>query len=54
MAGKTQKFLKIYDVKQQLSLVGNPHSNQCAEAGVKSMKQLIRENMNAVVKLDNE
>ena len=53
-AGETANFLKIYDVAHRFSSVGNPHGNQRAEAGVKSMKRLIRENTNADGKLDNE
>ena len=54
MAGETKKFPKVYNVEQRLLSVGNPHSNQHAEAGVKSMKLLISENTNAVGKLNNE
>ena len=53
-SGETKKFLKTYDVSHRFSSVGNPHGNQRAEAGVKSMKRLIRENTNANGKLDNE
>ena len=53
-ATETAKFLKTYDVHHRKSSVGNPHANQRAEVGVKSMKRLLRENTDGYGKLDNE
>ena len=39
-AAETKKFLDTYDVHHRRSSVGNPHANQRAEVGVKSMKRL--------------
>ena len=38
IAVETKIFLQVYDIEQRLSSVGNLHSNQHAESGVKSMK----------------
>ena len=51
-SGEVFKFLKQYGVKHRLSSVGNPHANQRAEVGVKSMKRLLRGNVNSAGSLD--
>ena len=53
-AGETQKFFKTYDIHHRLSSVGNPHANQRAEVGVKSMKRLLRNNTDIHGRLDND
>ena len=40
VSGEVQKFLGRYGIRHRLSSVGNPHSNQRAEVGIKSMKRL--------------
>ena len=51
-SGEVFKFLKKYGVKHRLSSVGNPHANQRAEVGVKSMKRLLRGNVNSTGSLN--
>ena len=53
-AAETKKFLDTYDVHHRRSSVGNPHANQRAEVGVKSMKRLLRDNTDVHGKLDND
>ena len=54
MASETQKFLKSYGIHHRVSSVGNPHANQRAEVGVKSMKRLLRDNTESQGKLNND
>ena len=54
MSGEVQKVLKAYGLHHRVSSVGNPHSNQRAEAGVKSMKRLLRGNVGPSGSLDND
>ena len=52
-AAETRKFLNTYDVHHRRSSVGNPHANQRADVGVKSMKRLLWDNTDVHSKLDN-
>ena len=54
MSYETQKFLKDNGVKHQLSLVALPQSNRRADLVVKSMKRMLRENMNGNESLQND
>ena len=54
VSGEVQKFLSRYGVRHRLSSVGNPHSNQRAEVGIKSMKRLLKGNLNASGTLDDD
>ena len=40
-----QKFLKTWGIRHRLSSAYNPHSNNQAEVGIKSMKILLKNNM---------
>ena len=40
---EVQKFLAKYGVIHRKSSVGNPHANQRAEVGVKTIKRLLKE-----------
>ena len=53
-SSEVQEFLGVYGVRHRFSSVGNPHSNQRAEVGVKSMKRLLRGNIGPLGNLDNE
>ena len=54
MSYEVQSFLKKYGVRHRVSSVGNPHSNQRAEVGVKSMKRLLRGNTGPLGNLNND
>ena len=54
MSHEVQKFLKSYGVSHRVSSVGNPHANQRAEVGVKSMKRLLRGNVGPNGTLNND
>ena len=54
MSHEVQSFLKKYGVRHRVSSVGNPHSNQRAEVGVKSMKRLLRGNTGPLGNLNND
>ena len=47
-------FLQRFDVRHRVSSPHNPHSNQRAEVGVKSMKRLCRENVGRNGSLDSD
>ena len=54
MSHEVQKFLQLYGVRHRVSSVGNPHANQRAEVGVKSMKRLLQSNIGPSGSLDND
>ena len=54
MSHEVQSFFKKYGVRHRVSSVGNPHSNQRAEVGVKSMKRLLRGNTGPLGNLYND
>ena len=54
MAHEVKNFLAKYGVRHRVSSVGNPHSNQRAEVGIKSMKRLIRGNLGPSGSLDDD
>ena len=54
MAGQVQDFLRRFQVHHRVSSAHNPHSNQRAELGVKTMKRLCRDNVGRDGTLDND
>jgi len=54
MSHEVKTFLAKYGVRHRVSSVGNPHSNQRAEVGIKSMKRLIRGNLGPSGSLDDD
>ena len=54
MSNEVQKFLHKYGVRHRVSSVGNPHSNQRAEVGIKSMKRMLKGNLNMTGSLDDD
>ena len=53
-SGPVQEFLKRFQINHRVSSPHNPHSNQRAELGVRSMKRLCRENVGSDGSLDND
>jgi transposase InsO family protein len=53
-ASATTRFLKDWDVRHRLSSAYFPHSNQCAELGVKNAKRMLRENVSTTGNLDTD
>lgn len=47
-SNETESFLKRWGVESRLSSSYNPHSNQRAEAGVKTAKRIIRDNIDKI------
>ena len=54
MSHEIQSLLKRYGVRLRVSSVGNPHSNQRAEVGVKSIRRLLRGNLGPSGGLNND
>ena len=54
MAAETQTFLKNWQVTHRLSLAYNPQSHGRAEAGVKTAKQLLRDNCTPLGRLETD
>ena len=52
MLEATKDFMKVLGIRHRQSSAMNPHSNTRAELGVKSMKQLIRNNVGLEGALD--
>ena len=52
-SAKVKAFLQQYGIKHRISSVANPHANWSAELTVKSMKRLIRDNVNLDGSLHN-
>ena len=53
-SGVVKEFLARFKVAHRVSSPHNPHSNQRAELGVRSMKRLCRENVSGDGSLDND
>ena len=53
-SSEVQQFLRSYGVRHRVTSVGNPHANQRAEVGVKSMKRLLRGNVGPLGNLNND
>ena len=54
MCHQTQDFFKIYNIIHRVSSVGNPHSNNCSELCVKSLKRQLREYVSGTGCIDND
>ena len=53
MSGEVKTLLKQYGIKHRVSSAYNPHSNLRAEIGVKTVKRLLRENVDSDRSIDN-
>ena len=51
-AGKTQDFLKSWDVRHRLTSVANPHANCRAEIAVKTVKRMLMDNTSSNGSID--
>ena len=54
MCHETQEFFKRYNIHHRVSSVANPHSNNCSELCVKSLKRILREYVSGTGCLDND
>ena len=51
---QTQDFFRRYNIHHRVSSVGNPHSNNCGELCVKSLKRILREYVSGTGCIDND
>ena len=47
MSGRMQELMKNYGIRHRVSSAYNPHSNCRAEVGVKTIKRMLRDNIDA-------